>query len=592
MISFDLVLVFVVLLFILVSLYWNIMGVSFAFLIGVVTLGIFGVLTPSEIINGFGNEQVAVVILMLLFSDVIRKTDIIEFSFDRLFRRVRTYRGFISRMVLAVAGFSMFLNNTPLVAVMMPYVNSWTKRNNFAPSKFLIPLSYASILGGSATLIGTSTNLIVSSMVINQTIMPNLDKLNMFDFAWVGIPMMIIGWLYLVLFGNRLLPSKAVVVDDFNSSSREYVIEAKVRSRSHLIGTTVGESGLLDVKGLSLTAILRKSFRIIEVPADIVLDHDDVLVFRGETRNIADLLSAKSGLILPEVGMLTRVRRANVNEVVVSQNSALINKSVRDTNFRGRYDAAIIAVHRNGEKIEGKLGNVVLRAGDVLLLFAGENFVSRSKDTFDFYFISKVTEYLNLDWYKSLILIGGIFLVITLAALNVISLFMGLIIMILVSMILKVTHPKDIPNNIDYNLAMVIVLSLALGTAMIKSGAADLVANGVISAFFPFGKIGVLLGIYFITALLAAYITTKAAVAIVFPIALSVAQLLGVTGTPFVLAVAYAAACTFITPHGYVTNLMVYGPGGYSFKDFMRIGLPLNIIYMLVAVGILSLVYF
>lgn len=592
MITFDLVLVFVVLLFILISLYLNIMGLSFTFLIGVITLGIFGVLTPTEIISGFGNEQVAVVILMLLFSDVIKKTDIIEFTFDRLFRNVRTYRGFMGRLVIAVAGFSMFLNNTPLVAVMMPYINSWTKRNNFAPSKFLIPLSYAAILGGSATLIGTSTNLIVNSMVIDQTIIPGLEKMDMFDFAWVGIPMIIIGGVYLLLFGNWLLPSKSGVVDDFTGGSREYVVEAKVRSRSHLIGRTIGESGLLDIKGLKLTAILRKSFRIIEVPADIMLDQGDILVFKGETRNITELLSSKSGLILPEVGMLTRVRHANVNEVVVSQNSSLINKSVRDSNFRGRYDAAIIAVHRNGEKIEGKLGNVILRAGDVLLLFAGENFVSRTRDSFDFYFISKVTEYLNLDWYKSLILIGGIFLVITLAALNIVSLFMGLIIMILVSMVLKVTHPRDIPNNIDYNLAMVIVLSLALGTAMIKSGAADLVANGVISAFFPFGKVGVLLGIYFITGLLAAYITTKAAVAIVFPIALSVAQQLGVPGTPFVLAVAYAAACTFITPHGYVTNLMVYGPGGYSFKDFMKIGFPLTIIYMVVAVTILSLMYF
>jgi di/tricarboxylate transporter len=265
---------------------------------------------------------------------------------------------------------------------------------------------------------------------------------------------------------------------------------------------------------------------------------------------------------------------------------------VRDSNFRGKYDAAIIAVHRNGERIEGKPGGVVLKAGDVLLLFAGENFKSRTKDTFDFYFITRVTEYINLEWYKTLILIGGIAAVITLAALNVISLFMGLIIMILISMALKVTNPKEIPNNIDYNLALVIVLSLALGTAMIKSGAADLFANGVVSAFLPFGKIGVLVGIYFITAILAAYITTKAAVAIVFPIALSVAQLLGVTGTPFVLAVAYAAACTFMTPHGYVTNLMVYGPGGYSFKDFMRIGLPLTVVYMAVAVTILSLIYF
>ncbi len=363
MITFDLVLVFVVLLFILFSLYRNLMGISFTFLIGVVTLGIFGVLTPSEIISGFGNEQVAVVILMLLFSDVLRKTNIIEFIFDRLFHKTRTYRGFISRMILAVSGLSMFLNNTPLVAVMMPYINSWTLRNRFSPSKFLIPLSYAAILGGSATLIGTSTNLIVNSMVINQTILPDLGSLNMFDFAWVGIPMIFIGFLYLVFFGNALLPSKAGVVDEFSSSSREYVIEAKVRSRSHLIGKTIGESGFLNIRGLQLAAILRKSFRINEVPADVVLDGGDILIFTSETGNVTDLIKNKSGLILPEVGMLTRVRHANVNEVVISQNSSLINRSVRDSDFRGKYDAAIISVHRNGERIEGKLGNVIFKIG-------------------------------------------------------------------------------------------------------------------------------------------------------------------------------------------------------------------------------------
>ena len=592
MITFDLILVFVVLLFILVSLYTNLLGISFTFLIGVIILGIFGVLTPTEIIGGFGNEQVAVVILMLLYSDVLRKTDIIEYIFDRPFSRTRTYRGFIGRMAFTVSGLSMFLNNTPLVAVMMPYINSWTKRNRFAPSKFFIPLSYAAILGGSATLIGTSTNLIVNSMVINQNILPDLTSLNLFDFAWVGIPMIILGGIYLVVFGNALLPSKAGVENEFITAAREYVIEAKVKARSHLIGKTVGESGLLDIRGLQLAAILRKSFRITDVPVDVVLDSGDILVFTAENRNITELIGNKSGLILPEVGMLTRVRHANVNEVVVSQNSTLINSSVRDSNFRGKYDAAIISVHRNGEKIEGKLGNVILKSGDVLLLFAGENFVSRTKDTNDFYFISKVSEFIKLDWYRVFILVGGLLLVITLAALNIISLFMGLIIMILVSMIFKVTNPKDIPNNIDYNLAMVIVLSLALGTAMMKSGAANVVAHGVISMFFPLGKVGVLFGIYLITALLSAYITTKAAVAIVFPIALSVAQQLGVTGMPFVLAVAYASACTFITPHGYVTNLMVYGPGGYSFKDFLKIGLPLTIIYMLVAVVILTLVYF
>jgi len=592
MITFDLVLVFLVLLFILVSLYRNLLGISFTFFIGIITLGIFGILTPTEIISGFGNEQVAVVILMLVFSDVLKKTYIIENTFDRLFRNTRTYKGFISKMVLAVSTFSMFLNNTPLVAVMMPYVHSWTRRNNFAPSKFLIPLSYAAILGGSATLIGTSTNLIVNSMIQGQTVIPNLPRLSMFEFAWVGIPMILIGWLYMVLFSNLLLPSKSGVTEEFSSNSREYVIEAKVPNNSHLIGKTVGEAGLLDIKGLFLVAVLRKSFRITAVPSDVVLDRGDILVFAGETRNIAELITTKSGLVLPEVGMLTRVKRANVNEVVVSQNSTLINKSVRDTNFRGKYDAAIIAVHRNGEKIENSLGNVVLKSGDVLLLFAGENFVSRTRDTNDFYFISNVSEFVKLEWYKSLTLIGGTILVIALAALNIISLFMGLLILILISMIFKVTSPRDIPASIDYNLALVIVLSLALGTAMMKSGAATLVADGIISVFLPIGKIGVLLGIYLITAILAAYITTKASVAIVFPVALSVAQQLGVVATPFILAVAYAAACTFITPHGYVTNLMVYGPGGYSFRDFVRIGMPLTLVHMVVTVFVLSIVYF
>jgi di/tricarboxylate transporter len=348
----------------------------------------------------------------------------------------------------------------------------------------------------------------------------------------------------------------------------------------------------MDIKGLYLAAVIRKSFRITNVPADVVLDSGDILVFTSETRNIADLIHDKSGLILPEVGMLTRVRHANVNEVVISQNSSLISKSVRESNFRGKYDAAIIAVHRNGEKLEGKIGNISLRAGDVLLLFAGENFVSRTKDTNDFYFISKVSEFIKLDWYKSLILIGGLLLVVALAALNIVSLFMGLIFLIIISMIFRVTNPKDIPNTIDYNLAMVIVLSLALATAMIKSGAAGVLANGVISAFFPLGKVGVLVGVYIITALLSAFITTKAAIAIVFPIALSVAQQLGVSAVPFILTVSYAAACTFITPHGYVTNLMVYGPGGYNFRDFLRIGLPLTIIYLVTAVVILSWKYF
>jgi len=431
MISFDLILVFIVLVFIIVSLYREILGASFTFMIGVIVLGIFGVLTPREIISGFANDQVAVVIMLLVLGDIFRKTSVIENVFDRLFRSARSYKGFLSRMTLIVSAFSAFLNNTPLVAIMMPYVYSWCKKSNISPSKFLIPLSYAAILGGSVTLIGTSTNLIVNSMVEEQKVIPGLHSLQMFDFVWVGIPMVLIGFLYLMFFGDRILPNHEDLIDQFKKQSREYVVEAKVRSNSHLIGKTVKEAGIRELEGLYLVEILRRSFTISPVTSDIMLDKGDILVFAGETDRILDLISSKSGLLLPEVGMLSKKKKAEVVEIVVSQNSTLINKSVKNFNFRGNYDAAVLAVHRNGERIEGKIGNVVLRAGDVLLLYTGEDFISRTVSTQDFYFISKVRDFVKLEWYKIAILFGGTFLAILLSVFHIISLFMGLIIVIL-----------------------------------------------------------------------------------------------------------------------------------------------------------------
>jgi di/tricarboxylate transporter len=592
MLDFHQILVFIVILFILISLYLEILGPAFTFMIAVITLGIFGVITPTEIISGLANVQIAVIIMLLLFGDIIKKTSVIENTFDRVFRSAKSYKGFLSRMMILVSSFSAFLNNTPLVAVMMPYVHNWCRRNNYAPSKFLIPLSYAAILGGTVTLIGTSTNLIVNGMVENNTIIPELRSLEMFDFIYVGIPMVIIGFLYLFIFGNRILPDKSAITEKYSYDTREYIVEAKVRANSHLIGKTIEESGLADLKGLFLVEILRRSFRIAAVAPDVILDRGDVLVFAGETSRIAELIHSNSGLVLPEVGMLTKRKKAEIVEIVVSQNSSLINKSVRETDFRSKYDGAIIAVHRNGERIEGKLGNVILKAGDVLLLYAGADFVSRTINTRDFYFISKVRDFLKLEWYKTAILFGGLLLAIILSSLHIIPLFMGLIVILLASMALGVTHPKELPKSIDYNLALIIVLALALGTAMIKSGAADLIANLLINIFMPFGKIWLLFGFYFITSLLAAYITNTAAVGIIFPIALTAARNLDITAIPFVLTVAYGAAANFITPIGYQTNIMVYGPGGYSFRDFLKIGFPLTILYMIVTVSILSIIYF
>lgn len=591
-ITFDIILVFIAIAFILYSLYRDLYGPAFTFMLAIIFLGIFNVLTPREILEGFANEQVAVVIMLLLLGDVIRRTAIVEKVFDRLFRSAKSYKGFLSRMMIIVAAFSSFLNNTPLVAIMMPYVHNWCKRNKYSPAKFLIPLSYAAILGGSVTLIGTSTNLIVNGMVVDQNMIEDMPPLQMFDFIYVGIPMVLIGFFYIILFGHKLLPGKEMVEEGSGKNGRKYFIEARVRDGSYFIGKKLENTNLRNYKGLLLVEIIKGETSFSAYEQNLYIDTNDILVFAGEREKIADLTEGSSGLVIPEIGMLSKRKKAEVVEIVISQNSTLIGKMVKHVNFRAKYDAAVLAVHRNGEQIKTKLGQVILRAGDVILVYAGYAFASRTQATQDFYFISKVRDFVKIEGYKVGIIFGGLIVAIALAALHLVSLFLSLIILLVLSIVFKITSPKELPKSIDYNLALIIVLSLALGTAMIKTNAAELIANGLITLFMPMGKVGVLFGTYLITTVLAAYITNKASVGIIFPIAITIADNIGVPITPFVLTVAYAAAANFMTPIGYQTNLMVYGPGGYSFKDFFRIGTPLTFLYMITTITILSLIYF
>jgi len=592
MLSFDAIVVSIVLVFIVLSFYKEWIGPAFTFLIGVVVLGICGVLSPSEIMNGFANDQVVVILMLLLIGDIIRDLGIVENLFDKVFRRAKTYRHFMARMMLLVGVFSAFLNNTPLVAVMMPYVHSWSKRNKISPSKLLIPLSYSAILGGCITLIGTSTNLIVNGMVVDQTIIPGLESLDMFDFASVGIPMMIIGSIYLLIVAKKWLPDNADTLDKFSENSRQYIVEAHVRPGSDLNGKSIGEANLRNLQGLYLFQIRRNGSKLAAVSSEFVLAEGDRLAFAGATETIADLILDNSGLTLPSVGMLSHKKQLEVVEIVVSHNSTLISKTVKEANFRGKYDAAVIAIHRNGERVSGKIGDVKVRAGDVLLLLGGDDFTARTQRVQDFYFISKVKEFRKQENYKIGLLLGGTILAVLLSALNIVPLFMTLIVMIIVILALKISNPKDIAASIDFNLALIIALSLAFGTAMLKSGLAELIADILISVFLPLGRMGVLFGIYLITTVLAAYVTNKAAVAIIFPISLSMALHLHLNPEPFVLIVAFAAAANFMTPIGYQTNLMVYGPGSYKFGDFFKIGFPLTLIYMVVCVSILSYIYF
>ncbi len=590
--AFDVILVFLVLAFILISLYRELMGAAFTFFIAIMVLGVFKILTPSEILAGFANEQIAVIIMLLLLGDTIRQTSVIEAIFERAFPRSMKYKGFLARMMIWVGGFSAFLNNTPLVAVMMPYVHQWSRRNNIAPSKLLMPLSYAAILGGCVTLIGTSTNLIVNGMVVDQEIFPDMPSLGMFDFFWVGFPMLVIGMIYLYFFSYRLLPDRKSVMEEYSNSERKYLVEAEVRRNSHLVGQTLEESEIREMDGLVLIEIIRGNRIYQLLSGNFRLQEGDLLRFAGENQNVVRLLSENCGLTLPSVGMMSKLKKTKVVEVVVSHNSSLITKTVKEVNFRGQFDSALLALHRNGERVVGKIEEAKLKAGDVLMLLVGEAFMSRADSEQDFYLISKVREFNRTEKYKIYTLLGGTLLAILLAAVKLVPLFIGLFVVLIVVSTLKIVSPKDLPKSIDYNLAVIIAMSLALGTAMIKTGVADMVADLIISVFLPFGRVTLLFGIYLMTTVLAAYITNKASVAIIFPISLTAAKTLGLDPEPFALVVSFAAAANFITPIGYQTNLMVYGPGNYNFQDFFKIGFPLTIIYMVVTVAILSLMYF
>lgn len=584
----DQILVYSVITFILLSLYFNWLGASFTFVLGVLALGVAGILTPKEILGGLANEQIIIIIVLLLIGDIIRSKGILNNFFERyVFRGAKSYRSFLGRMMFMVAGSSAFLNNTPLVAVMMPYVSKWSTKNNMASSKLLIPLSFAAILGGTVTLIGTSTNLIVNGMLEEQKIIPNFNSLEIFDFAWVGIPMSIIGLIYLMIFSKKLLPSNQDITKNVSSNLREYLVEVKITSKSDLIGKTVGKAGLRNLKSLFLVEVEREGYVYSATSPNFVLRQDDTLSFAGDTTAIAELIDPNNGMKIEHATKHQEEKKTGLLEVVVSSNSMLISKTVKQSGFRNKYDASVIAIHRNGEKLKGKIGDIAVKAGDVLLMLTGEDFESRSFRDREFYRISKLRTYEKPKVLDTVILIGGLILAIVLSAFKVIPLFIGVLSLLAVVLILGIANPKEIEKGVDFNLGLTIAMALALGTAMSKTGVAADISHNIINLLAPFGIIGLLAGVYIATSILAAYITNVASVAILFPIVLAIAAEESLNPLPFVLLIAYAAAANFMTPIGYQTNMMVYGPGSYKFTDYMKIGLPLTVIYGVGAVLIL-----
>ncbi len=574
-----------VILFIL--LYKEIFKPTVSFMFAAMLLLLIGVITPKDLLDGFSNQSLASIVLLILITAGIRSNFNIELFLDKLFGKAKTYKSFLFSMLSKVAILSSFVNNTPVVVLMTPYVFSWGKRNKISPSKLLIPLSYATIIGGMITIIGTSTTLVLNGFLIKN----NLNSIDPINLLIIGLTVAFFCLLFLIFTSNFLLPSKKDLIEEFETQTREYLIEKRLSKDSKLIGKSVKDGGLRNLTGVYLVEIVRNSNIISPVNPNEIIEAQDILIFAGNTDKIVDLTLSNIGIELPAKLEPSEKGKIKVVEGVISANSSLIGKTIKESNFRDRYDAAVVAIHRNGEKLSGKIGWVKIKAGDVLLMYVGKSFNSRVDIYKDLYVISGEQKEFepgksNFNRLAFLLSLVGV-----LVATQLFSLFVSLMIIFAAMVTMKLITLQNVKRDLDINLVVILVLSLALGQAMINTGTGDLMANGLINLLNPYGNIALLIGITLITTLLTSFITNVAAVAIAFPITMATINDLGLEGAPFYLALAFAASAAFMTPIGYQTNLIVYGPGGYSFKDFFKIGLPVTLVYLVVALSVIILLY-
>jgi di/tricarboxylate transporter len=488
------------------------------------------------------------------------------------------------------------LNNTPIVVLFIPTIKKWAERLNISPSKFLIPLSYAAIFGGICTLIGTSTNLVVHGLMLEN----RMQGLTMFELAKIGVPCAIVGWVYIAFLGNRFLPDRKDILEVIHENRKEYVITMSVQKECSLIGKTIQDAGLRNLKGLFLIGIERKGVPLGPVSSRTQIEVGDHLIFVGVTASVVDLYDI-NGLVPVSEEIAEedfQSLRGHFVEAVVSSSSPFIDKTIKESNFRARYTAGVIAVHRNGQKILSKIGSIRLRPGDTLLLLTGPDFVNNWKNSQDFYLVSTIKRVKPKRHKKAILSLFIVGIMILAAPLGKyiphiggrsITMLHAAIGAALLLVITRCIHVSEARKAIQWNVLIAIACAFGISKALQNSGAAAAIATSVINLVKGFGVIGVLAAIYFITTLFTEIITNNAAAALVFPIALSAANQLGVDSRPFFIAIAIAASASFMTPIGYQTNLIVQGAGGYKYRDYFLIGLPLNIIFFILAVIIIPL---
>lgn len=548
-----------------------------------------GILSPDEAFLGFANPAVITVGSLFVVAVGVENTGALSFVDRLLFTKRASFTNVLLRLMVTTAGMSAFLNNTPIVAMLIPRVQAWSEQNHVPASKLLIPLSYAAILGGTITLMGTSTNLLVSGLMQSY----GYAGLGLFDLAWVGLPATLLAIGYLSLIGYRLLPDrgpgKAAALEEDQAN---YLFEVRVGPTAPLIGQTIEQADLRALREVYLVHLYRNG-EIIPSSPETLLRAGDVLTFLGQV-SMVDKLLERTGFERVTAGIEAEGRSTlPLYEAVVASSSRLVGRTLRETDFREQFQGIVLGIQRQDAPIEGPLANVPLKAGDLLLIEAPTGFDKRWNGRLnDFYLVaSRRLGSLKTQPAKAPIALAILLGVVIVAALDfapiVVTAFVGALAML----VTRCLRGWEARRAVDFPVLVVIAAALGIGQAIQKTGLADAIAHSIIQQAAVFGPVGVLIALYVATSLLTEMITNNAAAALMLSIGLATARDLSVAPEAFAIAIAIAASASFLTPIGYQTNLMVMSAGGYRFSDYTKVGFPVTLIVGTTAIGVISLLW-
>jgi di/tricarboxylate transporter len=579
----------VTILAVLVALFKEVTRPDVIFIVGLIFLMVTGVLNPNQAFSGFANPAVFTVGALFIVAAGIQRTRALGFLDKMVFNDAFSARKVLVRMMASTAGMSSFLNNTPIVAMLIPQVQQWSDRTGIPASKLLIPLSYAAIVGGIVTLIGTSTNIIVSGMLEQRGIEP----LALFELTWIGLPAVIILVVWFATIGYRMLPvRKSIAETEGNiSNGSGYQMDLKVNSDSELIGKTVEEAGLRGLQNAFLIHVHRQGRIVGPIDPHFILDGGDLLTFIGDVKAI-DELSVQKGLVRGAPVLDASQPDLPLFEAVVAPTSMLVGKTLKEMEFRERYHAVVIGIQRQSDEIRGAIGNLPIEAGDLLLIESKEGFDERANNDKDnFYLVTQKGARqlpVNSKSRVALLLTLGMIVVATLEIIPIVTAAMITAgIMIYTGCVRK----GQIMAALNIPILLVIAAAIGIGQAIETTGLA-VMAAGVINDYTTFlGPIAVIAGVYILTNILTELITNNAAAVLMLPIALALGVETGITAHAMAVTVAVAASASFLTPIGYQTNLMVMGAGRYRFKDYLKAGFPVTIFMLILTIFMVQFIW-